>query len=219
MLDVKLLKTGRLGNTKGFTLIEIAIVLVIIGLIIGAAVKGKDLIQSAKQKKFYTSSLKTWELVIINYYDRTGHALGDGTANGGTAATANSRLDNIRGTTFGAANGIDAKLRAVGLTVPSTNTANSGQFVYKGQYTGAQTITLDLYYLRSHTDGRFNNALYLRNMPTDLAIALDTMVDGQMDARAGTFRRYADNAAPNDGTWPDASVTTVVNAQYILDVP
>jgi prepilin-type N-terminal cleavage/methylation domain-containing protein len=206
-------------NDKGFTLIEIAIVLVIIGLIIGAVVKGKDLIQSGKQKKFYTTFLKTWELAVVNYYDRTGYLLGDGRANGGTAASTDGRFDNISGANFGSANGVNAKLQAVGLTVPTSNTANSGQFNFKGQYSGNRIITLYLYYLYSHTQRRRNNALYLRNIPTDLAIALDKMVDGQVDARAGTFRRYADNASPNNGTWPDASVTAVVNAQYIIDVP
>ncbi|NOX32837.1 MAG: prepilin-type N-terminal cleavage/methylation domain-containing protein [Deltaproteobacteria bacterium] len=219
MLGLKHLKNERLADTRGFTLIEIAIVLVIIGLIIGAVVKGKDLIQSGKQKKFYTKNLKAWELAVLTYYDRTGFALGDGTANGGTATTTDGRFDNVSGANFGNTNGIDAKLKAVGLTVPTSNTANSGQFSFKGQYSGTQTITMYLYYLYSHTQKKYSNALYFTSMPTDLAIALDTMVDGQIDARKGTFRRYADNATPNDGTWPDATVTTTVNAQYIMDVP
>lgn len=219
MSGLKMLKMKKFGSEKGFTLIEIAVVLVIIGLIIGAAVKGKDLIQSGKQKKFYTSVLKAWELAVVGYYDRTGLVLGDGTANGGTQGTTNGAFDNVSGANFGAANGVDAKLAAVGLTVPNSNTANSGQNTFKGQQSGTQTVTMYLYYLYSHTQARSSNALYLTNMPTDLAIALDTLVDGQIDARAGTFRRYPDNSAPNDGTWPDASATAVVNAQYILDVP
>ena len=207
------------GRNKGFTLIEMAIVLVIIGLIIGAVVKGKDLVQSGKQKKFYTNCLKSWEIAVLNYYDRTGNVLGDGTINGGTVDPKNGNFDNVSGANFGAANGIDATLEKVGLTVPTSNTNVSGQFTFKGQASGTQTITLWLYYLLSHTDARSSNALYLTNIPTDLAIALDTLVDGSVDARAGTFRRYADNAAPNDGTWPDVTTTSVVNAQYILDVP
>jgi len=54
-----------LGGNKGFTLIEMAIVLIIIGIIIGAVVKGKDIIKSAEQKKLYTKYVRTWQLRII----------------------------------------------------------------------------------------------------------------------------------------------------------
>lgn len=208
--------TAQLQNEKGFTLIEMAIVLVIIGLILGAVIKGKDVMNSAKQKKFYTSFVKEWELSAASYYDRTGNLLGDSTVNGGTQAARDGRFDNVSGATFGAANGIDAKLKAVGLTVPTTNTANSGQITFTGTYSGNQMITLYLYYLYSNTDGRSRNALYLRNMPTDLAIALDTLIDGEADPVAGKFRQYPDNVGT---TWPDASTTTVVNAALTVDLP
>ncbi len=45
-----------LKNDKGFTLIEMAIVLIIIGIIIGAIVKGKDIIRSGEQKKIYSEN-------------------------------------------------------------------------------------------------------------------------------------------------------------------
>ncbi|WDN90581.1 hypothetical protein BuS5_03552 [Desulfosarcina sp. BuS5] len=38
-------------NQSGFTLVEIAIVLVIIGLLLGGVLKGKEMIKSAKVKK------------------------------------------------------------------------------------------------------------------------------------------------------------------------
>ena len=41
-------------NQSGFTLIEIAIVLVIIGLLLGGVLKGQELINSAKVKNLAT---------------------------------------------------------------------------------------------------------------------------------------------------------------------
>ncbi|WP_277656422.1 type II secretion system protein [Seleniivibrio woodruffii] len=42
-----------MSNSKGFTLVELAIVLVIIGVILGGVVKGTELVQSARAKRVY----------------------------------------------------------------------------------------------------------------------------------------------------------------------
>ncbi len=100
--------------------------------------------------------------------------------------------------------------------MPTTNTANSGQYAFKGAYSGNQTITMYLYYLTSITDGNADNRLYLTNMPTDLAIALDKIVDGQMNSTTGSFRQYRDDVDAT-GAWPDASTTNTVNASLLVD--
>lgn len=204
----------KFGNNKGFTLIEMAIVLVIIGLILGAVIKGKDLIQGAKQKQFYSKAIKGWELSVLNYYDRTGNLLADGKSNGGSAGTVDGQFDDISGDKFGETNGVDDTLKKVGLTVPSSNTKSSGQFIYKGVYSGSQIITFSFDWLRSDTDGLYYNAIHLMKIPTDLAIALDTMVDGSIGSAIGAFRQN-----PDKPTWPDASTTPVVDAFLIVDVP
>ncbi len=66
---------------KGFTLVELAIVLVIIGIIIGAVLKGQDLIQNARAKKF-VSKAKSWEVAQWTFFDREGRFAGDYNANG-----------------------------------------------------------------------------------------------------------------------------------------
>jgi len=66
---------------SGFTLIEMAIVLVIIGLIIGAVLKGQDLIQNARAKKFVNFA-RAAEIAQWTFMDRTGHFAGDADANG-----------------------------------------------------------------------------------------------------------------------------------------
>ena len=69
----------------GFTLIEIAIVLVIIGLLLGGVLKGQELINSAKVKNF-AQDFKSVPLFIYGYQDKFRALPGDDKAVDGTAA-------------------------------------------------------------------------------------------------------------------------------------
>jgi len=50
------MKRNRFHSQSGFTLVEIAIVLVIIGLLLGGVLKGQELIENAKIKNVSTTS-------------------------------------------------------------------------------------------------------------------------------------------------------------------
>jgi len=60
------------SKNAGFTLIELAIVLVVIGLIIAAVLKGEDLIQNARMLNFVTNPVQKAQTAAMAYYDRTG---------------------------------------------------------------------------------------------------------------------------------------------------
>ncbi len=68
---------SRIRLSKGFTLIEMAIVLVIIGIIIGAIVKGGDLIGNANDKKL-KGEIDTFRATYNTYFDKFGSAPTDG---------------------------------------------------------------------------------------------------------------------------------------------
>ena len=68
-------------NKKGFTLIELAIVLVIIGIILGAVLKGQDLIRNARAKKLIVQTTK-WEAFTWSFMDQKGRFPGDENNNG-----------------------------------------------------------------------------------------------------------------------------------------
>ena len=86
---------NQLRNSKGFTLIEMAIVLVIIGIILGAVLKGGDLIDNAKEKKF-KSEISTLVTSYYNYYDKYGRIPGDdNTATARWAAAANGNNNGL----------------------------------------------------------------------------------------------------------------------------
>lgn len=94
---------------KGFTLVEIAIVLVIIGLLLGGVLKGQELINSAKIKSD-TDTLVALQAASYAYRDRIGSYPGDATAAGATdgqilisnssATTANSLFADLAAQEF-----------------------------------------------------------------------------------------------------------------------
>ena len=85
-------------NQSGFTLIEIAIVLVIIGLLLGGVLKGQELINSARVKNLATD-FRNIPVLIYGYQDKFKALPGDDTAavahvNGTKATTPTTTLGN-----------------------------------------------------------------------------------------------------------------------------
>ena len=193
---------------SGFTLIELSIVLIVIGLIIGGIMKGKDLVGGADQKKIYNTWVKQWVVTANAYQDRTGGLLADGANNGGTEATENGRCDNVN---LATSTTVQDKLKAIGLDQPISNVAgsNGGSYNIKGKYF-TSVANAYFYWLASTTDGS-KNRLYITGMPVDVAISFDKMTDGQIDGRTGDFRIY-----PDGQDWPDASTTNTVNVSLAL---
>jgi len=70
---------------SGFTLVEIAIVLVIVGLLLGGVLKGQELINSAKAKS-YASDFRTIQTALYGFQDRFKGIPGD-LAGAGTKIT------------------------------------------------------------------------------------------------------------------------------------
>ncbi|PIE68864.1 MAG: hypothetical protein CSA21_04830 [Deltaproteobacteria bacterium] len=68
---------------SGFTLIEMAIVLIIIGIILTSVIKGRTLITSAESTKAALTFVQQWKNIANMYHDHTGRLLGDGYPNGG----------------------------------------------------------------------------------------------------------------------------------------
>jgi prepilin-type N-terminal cleavage/methylation domain-containing protein len=72
---------AKLRNSKGFSLIEMAIVLVIIGVIIAAIIKGQDLILNSQAKKV-AAAASGWRNACFAFMDRNGRFPGDENHNG-----------------------------------------------------------------------------------------------------------------------------------------
>jgi len=89
-------------HQSGFTLIEIAIVLVIIGLLLGGVLKGQELINSAKVKNLATD-FKNVPVFIYGYQDKFKALPGDDAA---VVAHVNGTLATTPGVATNRGNGI-----------------------------------------------------------------------------------------------------------------
>lgn len=86
---------------KGFTLIEIAIVLVIIGLLVGGVLQGQELIENSRVKQA-VKDMNGTAAAIFTYQDRYGRLPGDD----GNAVALAARGTNWASVSAGDANGL-----------------------------------------------------------------------------------------------------------------
>jgi len=174
-------------NKRGFTLVELAVVLIIIGIILGAVLKGRDIVRSARIKQYYNRFLKAWEIAALSWEDRTGTRIKD--------ANTTLKMDNVV-----------SDLKEKGLRPPTSNTDKSYQEIMTGKY-NQETVTL---YIDTKTVGdKTGKCFYLTPMPADIATAMDTIIDSKANGTDGDF------VNENDSDWPDANST--VNCVYWLD--
>jgi len=207
----------RLRENRGFTLIEMAIVLIIIGIIIGAVVKGKDIIRSGEQKKIYTKFINGWQSSYLSFYDRTGKILGDtfdGAGNGqdGEADTGGGDAAYSAGTDESElCTSTDTDwygLSQAGISCPTTNTPNSYTYDYVDSSGNKQTLTVFFDF-----DGTSNyNYMAITGMTTEFAIAVDSLIDGSADGTTGDFLN-----ADGSGTW-GLTPTTLVVARWRMQI-
>ncbi len=208
-------------NDHGFTLIEMSIVLVIIGIILASVMKGRDLIYSAKATKAEKTFFQPWQTILDSYYRTTGYPLGDGEKNGGHPGTKpDSFGDYLFFDEKANRTRIKTALNAAGIdpcTLITTNVYGDEStpkcpngmnvFAYKvdSEHAGHREVTIGLGplgFLHTKkpgidpnpikTTGR-KNVLIFFDLPLDYAKRIDTRIDGIARGEEGKalFLSYA----------------------------
>lgn len=85
----------RRAAQRGFTLVEMAIVLVIIGLIIGGILKGQEIVDNARVKS-QVSQIDSVKAAVLTFYDQYGFWPGDD-PQAGTQLGASTLLSGLAG--------------------------------------------------------------------------------------------------------------------------
>jgi len=197
-------------RSGGFSLVEIAVVLVIIGLILAVVLQGRKLISSAEYKSL-KQQLSDYQSAFYAFRDRY-HALP------GDFADANNQLGVPNGNGNGAIGNGPActnsgdesclawrHLRAAGLIKgnPSDQgTAASPQHPYGG--------VVSSFFTGNDDNGVYENKIYIKNLPIGIARQLDRDLD---DEQCNTGRIAGDNCDSSDPTkWPSGNLVNLVFA-------
>jgi len=204
---------------KGFTLVELAIVLVIIGIILGAVLKGKDLINNAKAKRTL-NDLKGMEALALTFYDRYNRFPGDGNKDGYIDDAWQGRtlpnLDNNPQDQFltnytGDPDAPYAELERAQL-ISVTDHKTTARHPYNGGFFFiSPTLTINGVTQRK-------NYILVEHIPCYAAKIIDTAIDNEINAQKGRVVEItSSNQASNQDNWNCSNESDLVKFVYELD--
>lgn len=188
----------------GFTLVELSIVLVIIGIILGAVTIGRDVQRGAANQRIATEFVQGWAIAFDAYATGTGRVPGDPPANptGLVNGTLNSPL-------------CDADLRtamqAAGIAMPAGRAEGSEDRAVYLDANGNPRELQVCFTARSWSEPgpapgnyvvRDRNVMELRGLTPVLATMLDNQFDGKLDARFGRLRENTQAGATGTASVP-----------------
>lgn len=201
---------------QGFTLVEMSLVLVVIGLILGALSVGKDMQRNAEYKKIKQKFVDQWVQAYNQYYDRMGVVVGDRPKTPTLAVNAvnvtdTDTINSLLGTATKSLTQTNIKelcsdtakvgeetdllgyFHRAGIGLP-TGRANGyeDRYVYLDTNGNPQQLTVCFQFLVSGADHGAGNVMVIKGLTPDLARSLDSAIDGLVDADDGRFR--LDNA-------------------------
>lgn len=197
-------RQGNPARQRGFTLVEIAVVLLIIGVIVSAVTIGQDLYRNAQYQRVATTFVQGWQVAYDAHVDATGLVPADSeTDPTGRVNEDGSRLcgDDL----------LNAFL-AAGVALPEGRAeGEQDRFVYQDSNGNPQSVRVCLQTVDWSVPGdsvdeyetRPRNVMVLENLTPSLARYLDNAIDGKADARFGRMREQGQAAdTGSDGqTW------------------
>jgi len=230
-----MIKRASFNNIRrqgGFTMVELAIVLVIVGIILAAVLKGTDMINKAKIERM-TADLRGLQAMILEDEKRTGFLPGDCDHNGIIGYTQLPQTMVDSNVNLGYSNDPDPDVAGDCVSQAGVESATDAIIAW-GDMRKANIVdptrgnieiarhTLSDYYtigsFTSATDAADYNFIVVYGVPLWLAKGLDVALDGPQNlggeellgGARGRLRLYAAGAAgggatvtPDGAAWPN----------------
>jgi len=207
---------------RGFTLVEISLVLVVIGLILGAVSIGKDIQRNAEYTKVKQKFVDQWVSAYNAHFLRSGVVIGDSQTqprlmvNGATFEVVDDLVSgrDMTGATppnaicqGGAAPNMTREADLIlhgemdrhGIRMPPGRAEGfEDRYAYLDTNGNPQELQICFQWNNPGSPASSGNVMVITGLTPDLARSLGQMIDGQADAREGLFRKY-DIANDSDG--------------------
>lgn len=231
------MKVSNKRSQGGFTLVEMSVVLLVIGLIIGAVSIGKDMQRNAEYVKIKQKFVDQWVNAYNSHYVKAGVVIGDSQvaprmmvngaaytpasggvpASGGDMSTATEPGEICQiGAAGSGLNVLHLEMDRHGVRMPPGRAEGSeDRYVYLDSNGNPQEIKVCFKWNKPGTASGSGNVMVIYGLTPDLARALDQMVDGKPDAREGAFRQVGvSNSSDEDGATGTPGVEWASNNTY-----
>lgn len=208
---------GLKARQGGFTLVEMAVVLVIIGVILGAVMIGRDVQRNAEYTRIKQKFVDQWVVAYNTYGQRFGAPVADNqsaprlmvngfnfagngtTLSGGNMANAtepsaicraNAGPGMLRAMQAGQQFDLRELMRRAGITLPpGRGEGLEDRYAYLDTNGNPQEVQVCFQWNRPGTASGSGNVMVISGLTPDLARALDQAIDGKPDAQNGAFRQ------------------------------
>ena len=181
---------------RGFSLVELSMVLIVIALIAGAVSVGGDVQRNAAYQKLGSSFVRGWQLAYLSYKTKNGVVLGD-------SQTTPTGFVNANSTGVNSYEICDVALRTAmlgaGVEMPQGRTeGKETQYSYLDSNGNPQELKVCFrsipWLTETATPGIYadqvKNVMVIKQVTPDLARLIDSLVDVARDAQFGKVREY-----------------------------